>query len=70
MHTMKRMSEVEYREKLEALGMTTDAAQFLNIAERTSRRYALLALIAIKVHAYAARACESGGAAFVNNVHW
>ena len=68
---MKRMTDEEYREKLDALGMTqTAAAQFLDIAERTARRYALLALIAIKVHAYAARACEPGGAAVVNNVNW
>jgi hypothetical protein len=52
---LKRMTENEYREKLDALGLTQiDAAQFLDVAERTSRRCALLASIAIKVQAYAA----------------
>ena len=68
---MKRMSDDEYREKIDALGLTQiAAAQFLDIAERTSRRYALLALIAIKVDAYAAWTCEPGGAAVVNTVNW
>jgi hypothetical protein len=45
---MKPMKFHEYREKLDALGLTQiAAAQFLGIAERTSRRYAPLALIAI-----------------------
>jgi hypothetical protein len=36
------MTDDEYRAKLDALGMTqTAAAQFLAVAERTSRRYAL-----------------------------
>lgn len=68
---MKRMSDDEYREKINALGLTQiAAARFLDIAERTSRRYALLALIAIKVHAYAAWTCEPGGAAVANTVNW
>ena len=38
---MKRMDEGEYREKIDALGLTQiGAAEFLDIGERTSRRYA------------------------------
>ena len=45
---MKPMKFHEYRDKLDALGLTQiGAAEFLDIGERTSRHYALLALIAI-----------------------
>jgi hypothetical protein len=44
---IKPMKYAEYREKIDALGLTqVGAAQFLDIGERTSRRYALLAPIA------------------------
>jgi hypothetical protein len=68
---IKPMKNSEYREKLGALGLTQiGAAEFLGVGERTSRRYALLALIPIKVHAYAAWTCEPGGAAVVNTLNW
>jgi hypothetical protein len=67
---LKPIKRKEYRELIDELGLTqASIAQLLDIAERTSRRYALLAPIAIKVHAYAACTCEPGGAAVITAVN-
>jgi hypothetical protein len=65
------MDKKEYRELIDGLGFSQNTiAEVFDIAERTSRRYALLAPIAIKARAYAAWTVEPGGAAAINAVNW
>jgi hypothetical protein len=68
---MRPMTKTEYRAIIAALGQSQlGAGDFLEIGERMSRRYALLALILIKVHTYRLGPCKLGGAAVVNAVKW